>query len=356
MAVGSKRMTSQVLLIRADATVAMGTGHVMRCLALAQACQDAGGSAIFAVAEITVAAEERICAEGMKVARVTAHPGSPEDAIQLAELAHREQTDWVVVDGYQFGTEYQQSLKRGGLKVLFLDDYGHAQHYYADLVLNQNPNAAEALYNERERYTTLLLGSRFAMLRREFASRREWQREVTPVARKVLVTLGGSDPDNVTTLIIESLGLVRVAGLETIIVIGGSNPHGQSVERAACLFPGKVQLLKDVSNMAELMAWAELAVSAGGGTCYELALLQVPMVLITMAKNQEATCRVLGQCHAAIDAGWFHVLNRTRLSESLGEVMVDQEYRRALLVNARKLVDGDGSRRVVERMAQVQVA
>jgi UDP-2,4-diacetamido-2,4,6-trideoxy-beta-L-altropyranose hydrolase len=350
------RMTSQVFLIRADASIAMGTGHVMRCLALAQACQDAGGSAIFAAAEITRAAEERVCAEGIRVGRVTAPPGSPEDAIQLVQLAHREQTDWVVVDGYQFGAEYQQSLKRAGLKILFLDDYGHAQHYYADLVLNQNPYAAEGLYSERERYTTLLLGSRFAMLRREFASRREWQRKITPVARKVLVTLGGSDPDNVTTLIIESLCLVGVAGLETIIVLGGSNPNGQSVERAACLFPGKLQVLKDVSNMAELMAWAELAVSAGGGTCYELALLQVPMFLITMAKNQEATCRVLGQCHAAIDAGWFHLLNRNRLSESLGDVIVDQEYRRGLLVTARKLVDGDGSRRVVERMTQVQVA
>ncbi len=193
------------LVLRTDASVAIGTGHVMRCLALAQAWGDAGGRAIFAMAQATPAVEQRLRNEGFEVARVEAQVGSVADAEETASLADAQGASWVVVDGYEFGAEYQANLKGRSMKVLFIDDNGHAAHYSADLVLNQNLHANEELYRSRELSTRLLLGPRFALLRREFTAWRGWRRVVPVVARKVLVTMGGSDPDNFTRKAVDEL-------------------------------------------------------------------------------------------------------------------------------------------------------
>lgn len=156
------------LLIRTDATTQIGTGHVMRCLALAQAWQDAGGTTYFAAAKITASLEARLADEGMALHLIPAPSGSVDDGAQLIRLAHRVKARWIVVDGYHFGAEYQQAIKKSGLRLLAIDDYGHSSHYYADLVLNQNTSADESLYVNREPGTELLLGTRYTLLRREF--------------------------------------------------------------------------------------------------------------------------------------------------------------------------------------------
>jgi UDP-2,4-diacetamido-2,4,6-trideoxy-beta-L-altropyranose hydrolase len=193
-----------------------------------------------------------------------------------------------------------------------------------------------------------LLGSSYALLRREFQNWREWKREIAPVAQKVLITMGGSDSDNVTTFILQTLQMVEVAGLQVTVAVGGSNPHWESLKRAASQFAGSVQVHRDVSNMPGLMAGADVAISAGGGTCYELALLQVPMLMITVAENQEPTCEALAREEAAVNLGWSHLLNRDGLAESLQRVISNPKLRQSLINNARNLVDGDGARRVVD--------
>lgn len=208
------------VVFRVDASTQIGTGHVMRCLALAQAWQDTQGQPIFITANPIPALEERLKSEGMKVVHLAAEPGSLADAQETAALAHQFEANWVVVDGYQFGSEYQQTIKNSGLNLLFIDDYGHAEHYYADVVLNQNISAEEEWYQHREPYTQLLLGTRYTLLRREFWQWQGWQRTVPPVAKKVLVTLGGADPDNVTLKVIQSLQIVEVEELEAVVVVG----------------------------------------------------------------------------------------------------------------------------------------
>jgi UDP-2,4-diacetamido-2,4,6-trideoxy-beta-L-altropyranose hydrolase len=143
-------MTSGPLLFRADADVAMGTGHVMRCLALAQAWQDAGGRSVFALAKTTPAIQDRLLSESFEIVAISSPAGTLEDSREIVAIAGERQVAWVVVDGYQFGADYQGALKSSGMKTLFLDDYGHARQYSADLVLNPNVCATEALYQDRE--------------------------------------------------------------------------------------------------------------------------------------------------------------------------------------------------------------
>ena len=112
------------------------------------------------------------------------------------------------MDGYRFDSEYQRNLKNAGLKLLFVDDLGQCEHYFADLVLDQNVHASEKMYQRREPYTRLLLGSGYAMLRREFQAMREWRREIPAVGRTLLITMGGSDPDNFTLRLIKALAKI----------------------------------------------------------------------------------------------------------------------------------------------------
>lgn len=344
-------MISSSLLFRADASVGMGTGHVMRCLALAQAWQDAGGRAVFATVEGTSAIRERLQSESCELASISAEAGTRADARQTIARGRENAANWVVVDGYKFAEEYQRELKSTGLKLLFLDDYGHAAHYSADLVLNQNVCADESLYAARESHTRLLLGTRYCLLRREFGVTDKWEREISPIARRLLVTVGGSDPENLTARAIQALTLLNCENLEATVVVGGSNPHFQQLQSAADAIGNqqrlKITLLRDVSNMAKLMAWADAAVSAAGSTCWELCRLGLPALLIDAAENQNALARELDRRGCAIHVGGANEISPKKIANQLERLFLSPELRNSLSLRSRQLVDGHGARRVV---------
>ncbi|MBW1728591.1 MAG: hypothetical protein JRJ62_13675, partial [Deltaproteobacteria bacterium] len=121
--------------------------------------------------------------------------------------------------------------------------------------------------------TRLLLGTSYVLLRREFMKFNNWERKIRDTARRFLVTLGGSDPSNTTEKVLHALGLIRMDGAEVRIVLGPANPFGKKIEEEAKRMPFEIQLLSSVKDMSELMAWADIAVSAGGSTCWEMAYM-----------------------------------------------------------------------------------
>ena len=343
------RMKLGALLIRTDASIAIGTGHVMRCIALAQAWQDAGGRAVFAMAEATPAIEARIASESCQKLSVSGEAGSAEDARQTLALAQAQKAEWIAVDGYQFSAEYQRALKAEGGKVLFVDDYGHARQYVTDLVLNQNVSATEELYARREQQTRLLLGPRYCLLRREFAAWRDWNRELSPSCRRLLVMMGGSDSENLTARVIEALSFIKPdesEALEVTVVVGGSNPHFEMLQEAAVRSAQKITVRRDVVNMAEQMAGADVAVSAAGATCWEICLLGLPALIIDVAPNQTAQARELDRRGCAIHVGNQSVSAR-EISDQLERLLRSRELRDSLSRRSRELVDGNGATRVV---------
>jgi len=339
-------MPGRTLIIRADASIAIATGHVMRCLAFAQAWRDAGGDVVFAMAESTPAVDARLLSDGMEIVRLQASPNSIQDARDVAELSRDRCADWVVVDGYRFDSEYQRNLKNSGLKLLFVDDLGLCEHYSADLVLNQNVHASELVYSSREAYTRLLLGPCFAMLRRDFRAWSRWQREVTANGRRVLIMMGGSDPDNVTATVLQALRTVKIDGLEVIAVLGGSNPHIDSLERFQNQSP-PIRFVRDAANMPELMAWADVAVSAAGSTCAEMCLLGLPAILIDLAENQTPVAQELCRRRAAIHLGSSRKVTAVEIAASLQSLLLSREHRISLSQRSRELVDDQGVERVM---------
>ncbi|MDY7075432.1 MAG: UDP-2,4-diacetamido-2,4,6-trideoxy-beta-L-altropyranose hydrolase [Chloroflexota bacterium] len=343
-------MIQETIVIRADASTQMGTGHVMRCLALAQAWEDDGGSVIFAMATNTPALQARLKLEGMRISRLSAQPGSAEDATQTTDLAQKTEAPWIVVDGYHFDAQYQRILKDSGTRLLFIDDYGHAAHYIADIVLNQNTYAHERSYVNREPYTRVLLGTRYVLLRREFLKWRGWKREVPEVARRVLVTLGGSDPDNVTLKVFRALRQVAVDDLESVVVVGGSNPHYKELQSIVQHSPLAIRLENDVTNMPNLMAWADVAVSAGGSTCWELAFMGLPHLILVLAENQRPIAERLGMAGVAIDLGWHEEVDSAGVAEALVSLLKAGKVREEMSRRGQQLVDGEGGSRVVAGM------
>jgi UDP-2,4-diacetamido-2,4,6-trideoxy-beta-L-altropyranose hydrolase len=333
------------LLVRADANAAIGTGHVMRSIALAEAWQDAGGEAAFAMAQTSDSIRSRIANESWKMRAVPFAMGSKEDLQHTIALAQKQNCEWVVVDGYQFDADYQSGLKAVGLKVVFLDDYGHSQHYSADVVLNQNLSANRVLYSNREPGTQLLLGPRYALLRREFNAWRDWERRISPSCRRVLVTMGGSDDRNVTATVIKGLCLSAVEGLEATVLVGGSNPHLKELQDIVARSVIDIRLLKDVSNVGELMASADIAVSAAGTTCWELCLLGLPSVLVDVADNQTDVAKELHTRGCAIHIG--RDIAPEAVAGNIKRLLNDQELRQSLSRGSRYLVDGKGATRVV---------
>ncbi|HZQ68419.1 MAG TPA: UDP-2,4-diacetamido-2,4,6-trideoxy-beta-L-altropyranose hydrolase [Terriglobales bacterium] len=334
----------KTLIIRADAGVAIGTGHVMRCLALAQAWQDAGGRCTFAMAESDPALRGRLSREGCEIHQIQSEVGSQDDAAEVARLARSLRAEWVVVDGYRFGGAYQEWIKAANLELLFVDDNGHAGRYSADLVLNQNVHATSDLYQQRAPRTELLLGLRYAMLRREFAGWRDWKRAIPEIASKILVTMGGSDPQNVTETAIHALNNLP-ADMTVRVVIGGSNPHYESLRQVLSGYGGRFELLHRVHDLPGLMAWADLAVSAAGSTCWEMCFLALPAVIIPVAENQRAAAACLDRLGAATQVS---LLTIEDLAEPISGLLLCSEKRRNMSSIARSLVDGDGATRVVD--------
>ena len=338
-------------MIRADASTQMGTGHVMRCLALAQAMKVQGGSAYFAIVSCPPVLSERLENEGFMVhCLASVEAGSSKDAQETADLFYRLQCQWVCVDGYQFGANYQEILKKLGCRSLFLDDYGHASFYSANLVLNQNSSAHDRYYQHRHCETKLLLGLRYTLLRQEFLNSRKTQRCIPEVVRNILITLGGSDPKNVTTWILDSLQKIQILGLTITVIVGAANPHRKSLEACVTRSIYPIQLVWNAINMSDHIADADLAISAGGSTVWELLMLGLPSIIVTLADNQVAIAQSLHEQEVSVSLGSYHQLESTQLVSAVQKMGTSLEQRQKMSARGQGLIDGDGCDRALMAM------
>ena len=339
-------MTPTTLLIRADASPRMGTGHVMRCLALGQAWQAEGGAVVFASAQYVAGLDARIRDEQMEIVHLSVLAGGPDDAAATVAAARACGAAWVVLDGYHFSGAYQRVLKEAGLRVMAVDDFVHTDHYWADLVLNQDVYAAARLYESREAGTELLLGTDYAFLRREFWSCPRPDIRVPETARRLLVTLGGADPTNSSLKIVEALRHPGAEDLESLIVIGPSNPYRAEVETAAAAQAGRIRVVCCPPDIPGLMQWCDLAISAGGSTMWELAYFRVPCMVLVLIENQLSTALVLermGACRVLADA--LHK-SPPALGEEIVRLAADAVARKSYAEKFGSLIDGRGAQRV----------
>jgi UDP-2,4-diacetamido-2,4,6-trideoxy-beta-L-altropyranose hydrolase len=337
-------MKPGAVLVRADASLAIGTGHVMRCLALAQAWQDRGGTAAFAAAELPDALAPRLTAENLGVCRIEATAGDLEDARETIAEARRIEANWVVIDGDRFGSEYLESIRAAGFRVLLVDDFATRKSYPVDLIANPNLDADEGPYRKQGTRASVCVGVSYVLLRREFRQAGV-NRKIRPEGNRILVTLGGSDPDHLTGRIVAALA--ACSSLEVTAVVGAGFDRGEEWQ---ALPPGQVRVVRNAANMALLARDADVAIISAGGTLWEL--LAMGCAILSYSRNivQKRAVEALSARRMAVNLGEARNFDAVQLVAQVQEVAASRAAREQMCRLGRGLVDGLGATRIVEAM------
>ncbi len=336
------------LYIRVDAGAGLGTGHFMRCLALAQYWHDEGGQATF-LGAYPAALSHRLQVERISAHAITAaHPDERDVEETVAMIPPGVP---VVLDGYHFDAAYHYRLGENGRRLLIVDDTGHLDAYGGDMLLNQNVNAGAVEY--RTAPATRLLGTRYALLGRPF---RDWADERATAqpkhARNLLVTMGGADPNNDTLNALRALADTNVAGFSVRVVAGAANSHVDDLRSFCDTGTLNCELVVDTTEMPSLMAWADLAIAASGSTCWELAYMRVPTVYVAIAANQAAVGEGMASQGAGVYIGLRAQFDWGHVAETALALATDRDRRFELAEAAGMLVDGQGVVRVAEKLRQ----
>ena len=334
------------LLIRADASSDMGVGHVMRCLALAQAWQRAGGQVVFACAKLPEPLFQRLVDEGCEVFLID---GARDDCGATLECYRRIGARCLILDGYQFDGNYHSRAVGAGASVLMVDDFGNGEDYAAHWILNQNLDANPSLYERRRRGTQLLLGSRYAMLRKEYVQLAGIRRTKPDGPVRVLLTMGGSDPDNLTGRLLSILNALQATiNWKIRAVLGPANPHaGFLVARWRDISP-RVEIVQNPPSMPALLQWPDFVITAGGGTIWEVLFMGLPAVVVSIAENQDQILKVLQKRNLAVTVGVVpDFSNLERVAEAAVRLAEMPAERRRLAESGSELIDGFGADRVV---------
>lgn len=281
------------LLIRADAAPRMGTGHVMRCLALAQAARKEGLD-VRMVCRLGVGwLRDRLAREDIPLLALPDMPPETENPADLLEQlqgkgfplpGEADAPIWVALDGYHFDTACQKAVMRAGYRLLVIDDYAHLPEYHCDVLLNQNIGAEQLTYHGS--IGSKLLGLDYVLLRQEFWDAWEKaQRRVRPKQpQKILVTLGGGNFIEHLESIAAGMYLPELAGRTVRVIQGGMDADRIRAAFARC--PAQVEILSRVDDMPSLLLDTDLCITAGGSTCWELCCLGVPFLTVVVAENQ----------------------------------------------------------------------
>jgi UDP-2,4-diacetamido-2,4,6-trideoxy-beta-L-altropyranose hydrolase len=334
------------LLIRADAGGTLGIGHVMRMIALAQAWQDRGGRVVMAASQCPETLVSRLEEENIRFENLgELELGGSEDALKLTELGKSLEAPWVVIDGYHFGTSYQQTLKDGGFMVLAVDDYGHCDDWQADMVLNQNlgaPNRSTTTSG-----TQFLTGTLFAMLRREFRRHPAQLRQEVSDRLRILITFGGVDPTGAGLEVLQCLNALSAVALDLKILAGPANPNTGRLRQEASGSPHPIELIPAAHDMPSLYKWADRVISAGGSTCYEWMFFELPGWITSVAGNQDQIVQAMLEGNLAAGVQDLTKIPKSDLAASLSKWLADPSP------PTTRMIDGWGAKRVAASISKV---
>ncbi len=314
--------------IRTDAGYDIGTGHLMRCLALARRLQVRGAKVLFICKALDLQLRERIEAQACALQLIGHCPDKAEDAeataaVLLAEGRH----DLVVVDHYGLDASWEKRLRPHTRRIMVIDDLADRPHD-CDLLLDQNLHDSP-----QDRYRDLVpvdarvfVGPRYALLREEFDSAVPRVRDEG--LRRLLVFFGGTDPGNQTLKLVHALRTMDDAP-HARVVLGPANPHLEAARNAASGFRG-IEVIAATSNMAGLIEEADLGIGTCGGAAWERCLLGLPTLVVITADNQRDDARILDHLGAVRNLGdadaigvddWIFEIRHMQLDTSLLERM-----------------------------------
>lgn len=345
-------MNKQTLIIRADADERMGTGHVMRCVALAQEWSQQKGNVLFISCLSNNAVLERLKSMDFELCLIKKSFPDPMDIKITLQKAEEKNAKILVTDGYHFLPEYHEKIRANGIKLMVIDDYNHLSFYHGDILLNQNLGAEKFKYNTLAG-TIKLLGPEFIMLRKEFLTAKRDTIPRTGNIENILVTMGGTDPDNTTLKVIKALNLLTSLELSIKIVLGPGNRNVEFIRNESAVSRHQCQIITNAVNMPELILWANFVISAGGSTAWELLYLRTPSLFLINADNQKQLVEQIASVNAGINAGWHEHTPITELAQKIGALINDKSLRNKIIHNTDMFIDGKGREKVIQALLQM---
>jgi UDP-2,4-diacetamido-2,4,6-trideoxy-beta-L-altropyranose hydrolase len=358
------------IIFRVDASVQMGTGHVMRCLTLADSLRGAGAGVFFICRELPGHLCDFIDQKGYNVYRLpyretdtfaiqegTKHAkllgvSMEADAEATESLLKRDQgIQWLIVDHYGIDKRWEARQRPYIKKIMVIDDLADRQHD-CDVLLDQN------YYEQSEtRYDDLvpdhckkLLGPKYVLLRPEFSEARKNLRNRDGIIRRILVFFGGADPENVTKKALEAVHLLNRPDIAVDVVVGSSNPHKENV-KLLCVSMPNTHYYCQVENMAKMMFQADLCIGAGGSSVWERCSVALPSLVIAIAENQIQMIEIMAKDAFLLYGGWYKNVTVRHLNEDLQFLLRHRELLSWFSVRSQTLVDGNGTSRV-QRLLQ----
>ncbi|MDA8141181.1 MAG: UDP-2,4-diacetamido-2,4,6-trideoxy-beta-L-altropyranose hydrolase [Desulfobacteraceae bacterium] len=357
------------VVFRTDASLAIGTGHVMRCLALAEALQRMDVRASFICRAHEGHLIELIQARGIQVFSL---PESKKNQSFESRLAHAEwlgcsweedkaetirvldnlrpTPDWLIIDHYAIDAQWEQCLRLYVHGIMAIDDLADRSHH-CDILLDQN-----LYFNADARYAglipsscLLLLGPRYALLRPEFKEARKNLRERNGSVKRILIFFGGVDQHNMSGMALEAIQSLNRQDIAVDLVVGRSNPHAEVLQSRCAQIPNTHFHLQ-VDNMAQLMATADLAIGAGGVASWERCCLGLPAIIISIARNQIAIAENVGRADLGIYLGPSEIVSKDDLVRSLTTLIGNAAIVKEISSNAMVYADGLGVSRVCEAL------
>ncbi|WP_339453674.1 UDP-2,4-diacetamido-2,4,6-trideoxy-beta-L-altropyranose hydrolase [Pseudomonas sp. EA_5y_Pfl2_R50] len=347
------------VLIRADASPTIGSGHIARCLTLARVLRAQGSHVAFACRRLPGHRLDALGAEGFATFALPERYADedPQQAIESmlpwqhdidalgSQLAGQAEFDWIIVDHYGLDHHWQTAARRWAHRIAAVDDLA-TRRYSVDLLLNQN------LSGLSENYAPLLpegcrtlLGPRYAMLREEFNCPAI---AIQPKARRVLVNFGGFDAARQTHHAM--LALADFTELQVDFVAGADNPAWATMQALAETRPNW-RLHSFVSDFYQRMTEADLFIGAGGGTSWERAAMGLPTICIAVSNNQQNNGEVMAAAGAHVFMGAREQVSVEQLRDAIGFVTGNYFLRQSLAERSRQLVDGRGALRVAAALA-----
>ncbi len=334
------------VVFRVDASLEMGTGHIMRCLTLANELKQQNHEIVFICRELTgnlillikypvlvLPKNDNFQSDGLYLNWLGAT--QEQDAEQTIKVIPKN-TDLLIVDSYALDEIWHKQLIPYTKKIMVIDDLADRQ-FDCDVLLNQNLGTQIEDYKDKvPDDCELLLGCDYALLRPEFPNLREKaliKRKNTKVIKNILISMGGSDITNKTYDILQEVS----DDLNIVVILGGISPHNKMIKNYA-KSKKNVKVVVDADNISRLMFDADLAIGAGGSTSWERCCLGLPTLLYVLAENQR---KIAGNLE---ELGAVKIVDNLKVN--LQNILNNFSFWQTMSEKAQTVCDGIGVKRI----------
>ena len=360
-------MACSFVVFRVDSSAQIGSGHLIRCLTLAEGIRSSGGKCTFICREFPGNMIDEIVRRGFLVHRLPYESSLidskynysyeswlgvdwNQDAIETITCLRGDVPDWLVIDHYGIDRKWETVIRTLCRRIMVIDDIANRRHS-ADILLDQNYEDYGRYKSLINKESQLLLGPRYALLRPEYKKCRDLKIKKNKSVKRVLIYFGLSDSFNLT---IKSLRALCDSGLDSLdvdIIISHSYNNLDLLRKISCV-RGRVTIHSFMPHLADLMLSSDLAIGAGGVTSWERICLSLPSLVVTTAENQVPISNIL---HSK---GLINLLGRSEIvDEKIITQAIIQEIHSRMIANKfdviNNLCDGEGVDRVIQSMSLI---